>query len=63
MADLEIEEFKARVRLLEKDYVTLSVTLFNKIYSLEKTINYLGLATSISFLLSFLLIGHVAKWI
>lgn len=63
MADLEIEEFKARVRLLEKDYITLSVTLFNKIYSLEKTINYLGLATSISFLLAFLFIGHIAKWL
>lgn len=59
----EIEIIKERIHGLEGDYLNLMQYSMKRIWQLEKTINWLSLATSLSFLLSFLLIAHVAKWI
>lgn len=59
----EIEIIKERIRGLEGDYLNLMQYSMKRIWQLEKTINWLSLATSLSFLLAFLLIAHVAKWI
>lgn len=55
----EIENLKERVGDLEKHYIKYSVAVATKLYRLEKTINWLSFATSLSFVLSFLLIAHI----
>lgn len=59
----EIENLKDRIRELEKNYFNFSVSLSEKLYRLEKIINRLTIMTSFSFLIVFLMIGRIAKYI
>lgn len=46
-----------------KEILWLFSELAKKVHKLDKTINRLSIATSLSFFLAFLLIGHKSGWI
>lgn len=58
-----INNLKDGLRSLELDHIEFTVGVAKKLYSLENTISWLSIATSLSFLLAFLLIAHIARYI
>lgn len=54
----EIESINEKLRALEFHITAREKLLYMQIYKLEKTINWLSIATSLSFLVAFLLIAH-----